>query len=125
MSIKGMTPAALLALMGGDEENFLAASTPGGIERQEKEGQESFVASETLPKDMQGCSREKLEKIGFVFGDDIDDLFVSVVMPEGWKKEPTDHSMWSKLVDEKGRERASIFYKAAFYDRSAHMSFWD
>jgi hypothetical protein len=30
--------------------------------------------------------------------------------------------MWSYLVDEKGRERAAIFYKAAFYDRDAHIS---
>jgi hypothetical protein len=30
--------------------------------------------------------------------------------------------MWSKLVDQNGSERAAIFYKAAFYDRSAHMS---
>lgn len=26
-------------------------------------------------------------------------------------------------LDEAGRERADIFYKAAFYDRSAHMNF--
>lgn len=42
--------------------------------------------------------------------------------PPGWKKEPTDHSMWSKLMDDKGRERAAIFYKAAFYDQSAHVT---
>lgn len=29
--------------------------------------------------------------------------------------------MWSDLVDDKGRKRAGIFYKAAFYDRSAHI----
>ena len=29
--------------------------------------------------------------------------------------------MWSDLVDDKGRKRTSIFYKAAFYDRSAHI----
>jgi hypothetical protein len=31
--------------------------------------------------------------------------------------------MWSHLVDDKGRNRGSIFYKAAFYDRAAHMNF--
>ena len=30
--------------------------------------------------------------------------------------------MHSNLVDDKGRIRATIFYKAAFYDRDAHMS---
>lgn len=42
-------------------------------------------------------------------------------MPDGWKKEPTDHDMWSRIVDEKGRERAMVFYKAAFYDQRADM----
>ena len=30
--------------------------------------------------------------------------------------------MWSSVVDELGRERAAVFYKAAFYDRRAHMT---
>jgi hypothetical protein len=30
--------------------------------------------------------------------------------------------MHSDLLDEHGRKRAGIFYKAAFYDRHAHMS---
>ena len=30
--------------------------------------------------------------------------------------------MHTDLLDEHGRKRASIFYKAAFYDRSAHVS---
>jgi len=29
--------------------------------------------------------------------------------------------MWSYLLDEHGRRRVAIFYKAAFYDRSAFM----
>lgn len=58
------------------------------------------------------------------FGDKVhgDEMFQYVELPAGWKKVPTGHSMWSKLVDDKGRERAAIFYKAAFYDRSAHLS---
>jgi hypothetical protein len=47
----------------------------------------------------------------------------SVKLPEGWHIKATDHSMWSNLVDDKGRNRASIFYKAAFYDREAFLSF--
>jgi hypothetical protein len=27
--------------------------------------------------------------------------------------------MWSSIVDDKGKEMVSIFYKAAFYDRDA------
>jgi len=115
----GITPAALGALLDGDMENFIAASTPGGIEAQEARGQQDFVASETLPTE---CPREQLESLGFVFGEAADDIFTYVQLPEGWKKVPTEHSMWSDLVDDKDRRRGGIFYKAAFYDRHAHMN---
>lgn len=117
-----MNPAALKALLNGDLENAIIASTPGGIEAQEAAGQRSFVNSETLPKDMRPEDRAALEAVGAVFGNDKDDLFVNVTLPVGWSKRATDHSMWSELVDDKDRKRANIFYKAAFYDRSAHMS---
>jgi len=48
-------------------------------------------------------------------------LFIQAKLPDGWKKVATDHSMWTDLVDNKDRVRAHIFYKAAFYDRSAHI----
>ena len=112
------TPAALAAFARGDMDNFLTAATPGGIEAQEKAGQTTFVANSQLPKD---CPRKELEALGFKFGADADNIFVSVVMPARWKKVATGHSMWSDLLDEKGRKRAGIFYKAAFYDRNAHM----
>lgn len=69
--------------------------------------------------------RKKIfEKIGIKFGDSVDGdpMFQEVTLPDGWKKVSTGHSMWSDLVDDKGRRRAGIFYKAAFYDRSAHMN---
>ena len=113
-----ITPAGLSALENGDLDNFITASTPGGIERQEAEGQQQFVASETLPTN---CPREQLEALGFKFGEPVDDIFTAVQMPEGWSKKPTDHSMWSDLIDDRGRKRGGIFYKAAFYDRNAHM----
>lgn len=51
-----------------------------------------------------------------------DPLFVDVVLPEGWAiVASAEHSMWSDLLDERGRKRAEIFYKAAFYDRKAHV----
>lgn len=113
-----ITPAALSALADGDIENFRIAATPGGIEAQEKAGQAITNAQETLPKE---CPRAELEKLGFVFGEDYDELFVNVKFPEGWKKQATDHPMWSDLVDPSGKKRAAIFYKAAFYDRRADM----
>lgn len=121
---KGMTPAALGAFINGDIENFIVASTPGGIEAQEKAGQQSFVNSSTLP--IVGTSTpdqiNQLTRMGIVLGSPVDDLFRNVTLPAGWTKKVTDHDMWSKLLDEKGRERAHIFYKAAFYDRSATFS---
>ena len=115
---KGVSPAGLSALAVGDIENFLAASTEGGIEAQEAAGQADFVQSQSLPAE---CPQADLEALGFVFGVAVDDLFVSVTFPDGWQVKPTDHAMWNDLIDEQGRKRGGIFYKAAFYDRSAHM----
>ena len=95
------------------------------IERSEARGQQELVNSDVLPaKWMHGSKKETLEKFDVIFGSivDGDDLFQNVTLPKGWEKITTDHSMWSRLIDDKGRERASIFYKAAFYDRSAHIS---
>jgi hypothetical protein len=63
------------------------------------------------------------EAMGITLGEPVasDPLFRHATLPKGWRKQPTDHAMWSKLVDAQGRERASIFYKAAFYDRSAFI----
>lgn len=127
---RGISPAALGALLQGDVGNFVVASTPGGIEAQEKEGQQMLVNSELLPIDMGGCYRpgapmaeELLKSFGCEFGDPSEDgLFISVQLPTGWKKVINPyHNMWSYLVDEENRWRASIFYKAAFYDRQAHL----
>lgn len=116
------THAATSAFAAGDLENFLAVSTPGGIEAQEAAGQRAFVNSATLPVKIINGKREDLEAMGIVFGGAADDLFVNVTLPEGWTKQATGHSMWSDLLDDKGRKRAGIFYKAAFYDRNAHLS---
>lgn len=108
-----------------DLDNFLAAAMPGGIEAQEARGQREFVRSEELPKEwgMGKSSAEMLTKLGIKVLGDADDLFYRVELPAGWSKVRTDHSMWSDLVDDKGRKRAGLFYKAAFYDRKAHIHF--
>ena len=41
-------------------------------------------------------------------------------MPQGWTRRATDHDMHSEILDEAGKIRISVFYKAAFYDRRAH-----
>ncbi|MFF3928610.1 hypothetical protein [Streptomyces hirsutus] len=107
----------LLALATGD--------TNAIIESQERAGQAQLVHSDQLPTEIQAyCgSTAELEALGFSFGEptDRDPLFRPATLPEGWKREASDHDMWSYLVDELGRRRVAVFYKAAFYDRRAFM----
>lgn len=100
---------------------FMLASEKGGIEAQEAQGQRQLVASEQLPAK---GDWEALAKLGVKRGEHVDgdDMFVHAELPVGWQKRATDHSMWSELVDADGKVRASIFYKAAFYDRDAFIS---
>lgn len=127
--MKGITPAAFGAAMRGDIDNFMVAMTPGGIEAQEAQGQRDLVKSERLPKDINDHRfrgkdvKEVYALAGIEVLGEYDNIFLNVKFPAGWKLAPTDHSMWSKLLDEKGRERAAIFFKAAFYDYNAHFSF--
>ena len=102
--------------------NLLDTAGPGGIERQEAVGQYELVNSDVLPSEIHG-DKSILEAAGVVFGEPVegDPLFTNVTLPEGWRKVATDHSMHSDLVDADGKKRASIFYKAAHYDRRADM----
>lgn len=117
-------PASVLA------EAMLSGGS-GHIEAMEARGAQQLVESDVLPAEgltvfqMPYQERFKgwhercgIEVIGPVEGDD---LFVEVRLPPGWRKDLTGHSMHTKLLDEKGRVRASIFYKAAFYDRRADI----
>ena len=102
--------------------------TPETIYAQEKLGQQELVRSSQLPSNSGRNVNviEQYEKMGIkVIGESIkDDLFLDVELPQGWSIKDTDHSMHSKLLDDKGRERAGIFYKAAFYDRTADITFY-
>jgi len=94
-------------------------ATPGGIEASEKRGQTELVNSTNIPIEMHP-GREAFEAVGFTFGDAVDELFVSATLPVGWTREATGHSMHSNILDDNGRVRVSVFYKAAFYDRRAN-----
>lgn len=104
---------------------MIVMGSNAAIESQEKDGQTSFVDSDTLPLDVGGNEDRKiLESFGVKFLGAVpgDELFQYVELPPNWKKVSTEHSMSTWLVDDKGRRRASIFYKAAFYDRRASLS---
>jgi hypothetical protein len=96
----------------------------GAIEASESAGQRQLVESDVLPTQISAELKKELESAGVKFGDPVenDPLFTYVELPEGWKKQATDHAMWSNLVDDEGKVRAAIFYKAAFYDRRASVS---
>lgn len=100
----------------------LAMRLPGAIEASEARGQAQFVASQSLPSDVR--DRKVFEALGFTFGEPYKDdpIFAPATLPAGWTKRGTDHDMHSEILDEKGRVRAGVFYKAAFYDRHADMS---
>ena len=93
------------------------------ITEMESAGQSQLVHSDRLPTDTHGTD-DAFTALGFTFGepDAGDPMFRPATLPEGWTRQGSDHAMWSYLLDDKGRKRVSIFYKAAFYDRSAHMS---
>ena len=91
------------------------------ITRLEADGQQQLVNSDRLPVNSDGDAAYL--DLGFTFGepDPSDPLFRPATLPQGWRREGSDHSMWSYIVDETGRKRVAIFYKAAFYDRDAFM----
>lgn len=118
-------PAALIAFLKGYPENFITASTPGGVEAQEAAGQQQLIRSEQMPRVdrcyPRGDSKEVLEKLGFKILGVADDQFYHTQFPSGWTREAADHSMHSYVLDERGRKRIHIFFKAAFYDYRAHL----
>ena len=86
--------------------------------------QAEFLPTKGLLEDIHGHGRSMREELGIVIGDvkEGDEIWTSVVLPEGWSLRASgDHAMYSDLVDERGRPRAQIFYKAVFYDRKAHI----
>jgi hypothetical protein len=89
------------------------------IEEMERAGQAQVVASAVLP--IEGPWTD-LESLGFVPGTQVDDLFRQVDLPAGWTKQGSNHAMWSYVVDERGIRRVGVFYKAAYYDRKAHLN---
>lgn len=104
-------------------ERLLGMGEPGSeVIRQERRGNRDLVNSTALPT--QGLNKQKLEKMGFeVYGPFEDDpIFTDTKFPEGWSRKLIN-DLHSEVLDDKGRVRLVCFYKAAFYDRGAHISF--
>ena len=114
-------PAEQMALLA---EAMVTGSPSTFIEGQERAGQHQLVNSDRLPTKILHSEQAEFEAVGFTFGepDERDPMFRPATLPPGWTREGSDHARGSYLLDELGRKRVSIFYKAAFYDRSAHMT---
>lgn len=99
-------------------------SVPGAIDEQEAEGAAAMQRGDCEIIPAKGVPDEELTALGFVLGpvDDNDRLFRQATLPPGWKRAGTGHSMHTDIVDELGRKRIGIFYKAAYYDRRADLS---
>lgn len=96
---------------------------PDAIERQEARGQRDLVESAQLPVEGTAGSEDKWAAVGVELGPvEPGELFRDAKLPAGWKVKPTSHAMWSDLLDDQGRKRAGVFYKAAFYDRKASVT---
>lgn len=114
----------------------LDGNTSNYIEGMEQSGQQQLLKSDLLPANagrvwsgegdgMLGINGwDVLEQWGFQRGESVeaDPLFVHVTLPQGWSRKGSEHAMHSTIVDDRGVERVSVFYKAAFYDRRASMS---
>lgn len=120
MSIENTSRRDKLGLLG----DMLVHGSDKTIEDMEAQGQRDVCGQvDALPSLASERDIEALEAAGVKFGDlvDGDPLWRRVEVPRGWKIEPTPHPMWSALKDQNGAVRGRIFYKAAFYDRRAHL----
>lgn len=107
---------------------FLAASMGEGgltqaVDETERAGQGQMTRADRLPRAIAGLTREQLQGLGFVFGPQLDDLFDKVIFPPGWSVTRAESALYSRVLDEKGRERGTIMYKAVFYNRDAYVTF--
>jgi hypothetical protein len=108
-------PAAALLLMAT------------GVEGLEAAGGQQLLHSSLIPTEVHGGTEEDLTALGFVLGDvvDGDPLFRLATLPPGWTRRLEEADPRGQyLIDEHGCTRASIFYKAAPYDRKASMTLY-
>ena len=104
----------------------MATGTPGPtITRQEAAGQREMLTAAAIPTRTMGCTDQDLLDLGFTLGPPRhgDPLFRDATLPAGWTRAAVDDTgLATYLLDPLGRPRCSVFYKAAFYDRDAHIT---
>ena len=108
--------ASFIAALNGDRVH--ASMTSSDIEASESAGQKMMIDSTQIPKDGDWELLKSWE-IGII--GDADDLFYNAQLPIGWELRSNGHALNTDLIDDLGRKRAALFYKAAFYDRRAEF----
>ena len=108
--------ASFIAALNGDRVH--ASMTSDDIEASESAGQKTMIDSTQIPKH---GDWEILKSWGIVIIGDADDLFYNAKLPDGWELRSTGHALNTDLIDDRGRKRAALFYKAAYYDRRAEF----
>jgi hypothetical protein len=103
---------------------WLRGLNPDAIIDQEWRGQAQVIESSAIPTNLLGgITDDVLTDVGFELGEPFKDdpMFRPAKLPEGWSIVATDHPMWTEIVDADGLAWFQLFYKAAFYDRKAHL----
>ena len=108
--------ASFIAALNGDRVH--ASMTSDDIEASESAGQKMMIDSTQIPKD---GDWEILKSWGVSILGDADDLFYNAQLPGGWELRSNGHALNTDLIDDRGRKRAALFYKAAHYDRRAEF----
>ena len=89
----------------------------------EKYSTETFDKKEAILLDKnKEYTRKKYEEMGIEIVKDAGLQDYEVVLPNGWTKKH-DGGYWSKVCDEKDRQRMSIFMKSAIYDSDSFVNF--
>lgn len=92
------------------------------IERIEAQGQAEMMKGVLLPRQLSGCTEASLTELGFKLGDVVNDLFRKGCLPSGWTMKADEGSFHTEIIDETGKHRGYLSYKAAPYDRWARLS---
>lgn len=91
---------------------------------QEVHGAAAVRGTQQVPVDNPGQSKLSAFGIELLERDPTDPLFMNALFPLGWKRVATGNPLWTHLVPLWAVGPVfAIFYKAAFYDRAALMSF--
>lgn len=109
--------------------------TNTSIDNIERSGRDNIINKTQLPiyansinkqhyniKNNKELVLKKYKELGIEVINEENDLFYNVKLPKNIKLKSSESNYWTYLVDDKGTELASIFYKAVFYDRDAFIN---